>query len=105
MAESARTRLVQVGEMAGPILRLPAEALRSSGLEVMGSGGGSIPAAAIFETFPRLWELAANGELRIDAEPVPSPTWRRRGNAPTWAAAGWCSSPELRSCSQAPGAR
>ena len=81
MAKSARTRLVQVGEMAGPILRLPAEALRSSGLEVMGSGGGSIPPAAIFETFPRLWELAANGELRIDAEPVPLPdveeAWRR----------------------------
>ena len=37
----------------------------------MGSGGGSIPPAAIFETFPRLWELAAKGELRIDAMPVP----------------------------------
>jgi NADPH2:quinone reductase len=44
---------------------------RSSGLEIMGSGGASIPPAAVFEMFPRLWELAANGELRIDAEPVP----------------------------------
>ena len=71
MAKPTRTRLVQVGEMAGPVLRLPAEALRSSGLEVMGSGGGSIPPAAIFETFPRLWELAAKGGLRVDVEPVP----------------------------------
>ena len=70
-AESRRTRLIQIGEMAGPIIRLPAAALRSSGLEVMGSGGGSIPPAAIFETFPRLWQLAAKGELRIDAVPVP----------------------------------
>jgi NADPH2:quinone reductase len=70
-AESRRTRLIQIGEMAGPSIRLPAAALRSSGLEVIGSGGGSIPPAAIFETFPRLWELAANGELRIEAEPVP----------------------------------
>ena len=54
MAKPTRTRLVQIGEGAGPILRLPAEAVRSSGLEVMGSGGGSIPPAAIFETFPRL---------------------------------------------------
>ena len=81
MAEPTRTRLVQIGEMAGPILRLPAEAVRSSGLEVMGSGGGSIPPAAIFETFPRLWELAAKGELRVDVEPVPLPdvqaAWQR----------------------------
>jgi NADPH:quinone reductase-like Zn-dependent oxidoreductase len=80
-AEPTRTRLVQIGEMAGPILRLPAEAVRSSGLEVMGSGGGSIPPAAIFETFPRLWKLAAKGELRIDVEPVPLPdvqaAWQR----------------------------
>jgi NADPH2:quinone reductase len=82
MAEPTRTRLVQIGEVAGPILRLPAEAVRSSGLEVMGSGGGSIPPAAIFETFPRLWELAAKGELRIDVEPVPlsdvEAAWQRR---------------------------
>jgi len=80
-AESRRTRLIQIGEMAGPIIKLPAAALRSSGLEVMGSGGGSIPPAAIFETFPRLWELAAGGELRIDAEPVPltdvAEAWQR----------------------------
>ena len=37
-AESRRTRLIQIGEMAGPIIKLPAAALRSSGLEVMGSG-------------------------------------------------------------------
>ena len=80
-AESRRTRLIQIGEMAGPIIKLPAAALRSSGLEVMGSGGGSIPPAAIFETFPRLWELAAKGELRIDAVPVPltdvAEAWQR----------------------------
>jgi NADPH:quinone reductase-like Zn-dependent oxidoreductase len=82
-AEPTRTRLVQIGEMAGPILRLPAQAVRSSDLEIMGSGGGSIPPAAIFETFPRLWELAATGELRIDVEPVPlsdvEEAWQRSG--------------------------
>ena len=81
MAEPTRTRLIQIGEMAGPILKLPAAAIRSSDLEIMGSGGGSISPAAIFETFPRLWELAAKGELRIDTEPVPLPdveqAWHR----------------------------
>jgi NADPH:quinone reductase-like Zn-dependent oxidoreductase len=35
-----------------------------------GSGGGGIPHTAIFEAFPRIWELAADGTLRIDTEPV-----------------------------------
>ena len=75
------TRLVQIGEMAGPVIRLSAAALRSSGLEVMGSGG-SIPPTAVFETFPRLWYLAGKGELRIDTETVPlsdvEQAWQRR---------------------------
>ncbi len=81
-AEPTMTRLVQIGEAAGPMVRLPAAALRSSGLEIMGSGGGSIPPAAIFETFPSLWELATNGTLHIDIEPVPladvEQAWQRR---------------------------
>jgi NADPH:quinone reductase-like Zn-dependent oxidoreductase len=81
-AESSRTRLVQIGEMAGPTVQLPAGALRSSGLESLGSGGGSIPHEAIFETFPKLWDLAGSGGLRVDTEPVPlsevEGAWRRR---------------------------
>jgi len=69
-AESARSRLVEIGEMAGPAISLSAAALRSSGLEVYGSGGGSIPHTAILDVFPRLWALAADGTLRIDTEPV-----------------------------------
>ena len=70
-AESTRTRLVEVGEMAGPTIALPAAALRSSGLELYGSGGGSIPHSAIFDAFPQIWTLAASGKLRIDIEPAP----------------------------------
>jgi NADPH2:quinone reductase len=80
-AESSRIRLIEIGEMAGPTLSLSAAALRSSGIEIYGSGGGSIPHTAIFETFPQLWELAANGKIRIDTEPVPlaeiENAWRR----------------------------
>src|SRR6516162_8809847 len=70
-AAATRTRLVEVGEMAGPTIILPAGALRSSGLELYGSGGGSIPPKAIFDTFPQLWALAASGKLRIDTEQAP----------------------------------
>ena len=83
-------------ETAGPMVRLPAAALRSSGLEIMGGGGGSIPPAAIFETFPRLWELAANGSLRIDTEPVPLADVEQAWARSIWAAPGWFSSRERR---------
>jgi NADPH2:quinone reductase len=77
-----RTRLVEIGEMAGATITLSAAALRSSGLELYGSGGGSIPHHAIFEAFPQLWALAIAGKLRIKPEPVPladvEHAWQRR---------------------------
>jgi NADPH2:quinone reductase len=81
MAESDTLRLIEIGEMAGPVISLPAAALRSSGIEIYGSGGGGISPAAILDAFPQLWALAASGELRIDTEPVPlaeiEDAWRR----------------------------
>ena len=71
MAESDTLRLIEIGEMAGATISLSAAALRSSGIEIYGSGGGSIPHTAIFEAFPQVWALAARGELRMDTEPVP----------------------------------
>src|SRR5256886_7718843 len=70
-AESTRSRLVEIGEMAGPTISLSAAALRSSGLELYGSGGGgSMPHTAIIDAFPQLLALAADGTLHIDTEPV-----------------------------------
>ena len=81
-AESNRTRLVEVGEMAGPTIVLPAAALRSSGLELYGGGGGSIPPKVIFDAFPQIWALAASGKLRIDIEQASLPDveilWQRQ---------------------------
>jgi hypothetical protein len=80
-AESSRIRLIEIGEMAGPTLLLPAAALRSSGIEIYGSGGGgSIPPNAILETFPQLWALAAEGPCASRPSRFLSPTWRARGN-------------------------
>jgi NADPH2:quinone reductase len=70
-AGASRIRLVEIGEMAGPTITLPAAALRSSGLELYGSGGGSIPHSAIFDAFPQVWALAARGKLSIDTEQAP----------------------------------
>jgi NADPH:quinone reductase-like Zn-dependent oxidoreductase len=38
---AARIRYIQIGNMAGPTINLPAATLRSSGLELLGSGFGS----------------------------------------------------------------
>jgi NADPH2:quinone reductase len=70
-AESSRIRLIEIGEMAGPTISLSAATVRSSGIEIYGSGGGSIPHSAIFDAFPQVWALAASGKLRIDTEAVP----------------------------------
>jgi len=79
---ASRTRMVQIGEMAGPTITLPAAVLRSSGLEMYGSGGGSVPHQAIFEAFPQVWALARDGKLRIETELVPladvERAWQRR---------------------------
>ena len=66
-----RVRFVTIGAMAGPTAAVPSGALRSSGLEILGSGIGSVPNAAIAEAFPRLWELAQRGLLPIETEVVP----------------------------------
>lgn len=83
-AEGSPIRLIEIGEMAGPTISLSAAALRSSGLEIHGSGGGGIPYEAIFETFPKIWALAASGGLLIDTEEVPladvEAAWRRPGS-------------------------
>jgi NADPH:quinone reductase-like Zn-dependent oxidoreductase len=70
LAESDPLRLIEIGDMAGPTIAFSAAALRSSGIEIFGSGGGSIPHTAIVDTLPQLWALAASGKLRIDTEPV-----------------------------------
>lgn len=74
-ADGRRTRWVQIGESAGASIALPANVLRSSGLELLGSGGGSIPREtmvwAIGEAMPRLFDLAASGSLQVTTAPVP----------------------------------
>ena len=66
-----RVRLVEVGESAGPTIALPADVLRGSGLEIYGSGAGTIPVRRIFEALPRFVDRAADGEFRVYVERVP----------------------------------
>jgi NADPH:quinone reductase-like Zn-dependent oxidoreductase len=76
-----RMRFMQIGEMAGSTVNLTGAALRSSALEMYGSGGGSIASSAIFEAFPKVLGMAAEGKLHMEIERVPltdvESAWRR----------------------------
>lgn len=81
-AEPHTTRLIEIGSMAGPSISLPSAALRSSGLEIYGAGGGSVPKQAIFEALPQVFEHAARGALKLETKKVPladvEAEWNRR---------------------------
>jgi NADPH2:quinone reductase len=80
---SRRVRWIQVGESAAATISLPAAVLRSSRLEILGSGSGSAP------TKPELWVEAiqqllsnvAHGKLKVETEQAPlsdvEKTWNR----------------------------
>ena len=80
-AEPVRTRYVHIGGMAGPTITLPGAALRSTALEIYGSGGGSVPPALVWQYLGEMYELAAKGGLTIHTEAVPladvESTWNR----------------------------
>jgi NADPH:quinone reductase-like Zn-dependent oxidoreductase len=65
------TRLVEVGQSAGPTITLPGSTLRSIDLTLMGSGFGAASIERILAAIPQLFALAAKGTLKIDVEPVP----------------------------------
>ncbi len=66
-----RIRFVQIGSMAGPTISFPAGPLRSSGLELLGSGLGSASHAAIVASVGEVMNAVEPGKLTVDAEPVP----------------------------------
>ena len=55
--------LVQVGSMAGPEAAIPAAALRSRNLRLVGSGIGSIPMSEVMTEMPRIIEAVATGQF------------------------------------------
>jgi len=74
-SEPVTTRYIQIGESAGSTVALAAEALRSSGVELYGSGGGSVSREEMFKAvmaaMHELMDLASSGELQLPTEQVP----------------------------------
>jgi NADPH:quinone reductase-like Zn-dependent oxidoreductase len=66
----SETRLVQVGESAGPTINLPAAVLRSRALTIQGTAGIA-PRDVLVDAFEKVMAYAASGELRVDTLQVP----------------------------------
>jgi NADPH2:quinone reductase len=66
-----KTRLVEVGAMAGPTITLPGATLRSIDLSLLGSGFGAVPVDRVLATIPTLYQMAAAEKLTCTAVPVP----------------------------------
>lgn len=70
-----RTKFVQIGEMAGPELELPASVLRSAGVELIGQGAGSMPPEAFSrvptEILPELFDMLTHRTITVDTATHP----------------------------------
>jgi NADPH:quinone reductase-like Zn-dependent oxidoreductase len=74
-AFTPRIRFVTVGSMAGENITLPSGILRSSAIELLGSGIGSLSKAEMeyfySRILPEMFLLAAAGDLRLPTETAP----------------------------------
>jgi NADPH:quinone reductase-like Zn-dependent oxidoreductase len=68
---ASRVRFVQIGASAGATITLPAATLRSSGLELIGSGFGSVSLEQIFAAVTEFLKEAEKEPFQIKTTAVP----------------------------------
>jgi NADPH:quinone reductase-like Zn-dependent oxidoreductase len=71
MGGERRIRYVQIGAISGETISLAGSLLRSSGVELLGSGLGSLSATAIVEALKKMFEAAGSTGLAIETDAVP----------------------------------
>jgi NADPH:quinone reductase-like Zn-dependent oxidoreductase len=67
-------RFVQVGEASHELVELPGAALRSSAIQIIGSGLKSVPLPKLLEGIRQTLDLAAHGKLYLPTKVVPLST-------------------------------
>jgi len=79
-------RFVHVGSVSAPDITLPSAALRSSAIELMGSGIGSIPVDRLVKSIDDLMQATVPGRFEIATKTIPlsavEGTWSTAGNMP-----------------------
>jgi NADPH:quinone reductase-like Zn-dependent oxidoreductase len=80
-----RIRFVQIGSMSGNTITLSAGLLRSSGVELLGSGLGSLSSQAILQSLTTMFAAESKLRFAIDIDPVPlskvEEAWNRKGES------------------------
>lgn len=66
-----RIRYVQIGSLGGNVISMPAGTLRSSGLEIMGSGLGSVSHEGLIQSIGELMAAIVPAKFEILADAVP----------------------------------
>jgi NADPH:quinone reductase-like Zn-dependent oxidoreductase len=66
-----RIRFVQIGSISGNTITLPAQLLRSSGVELLGSGLGSLSSGAIMHSLTTMFAAESKVRFAIDIDPMP----------------------------------
>lgn len=78
-------RFVQIGTIAGPNVTLPATVLRSSGLELLGSGPGAVSHVELVKSIGEFLAAYRAGGFRVEAETAPlsdvTAVWGRQTRA------------------------
>jgi NADPH:quinone reductase-like Zn-dependent oxidoreductase len=77
-----RIRYIQIGSSAGPTIALPAATLRSSGLEMLGSGFGSVSMEKLFAAVAAFVQAAAERPFAIETVAAPLSEVERLWTAP-----------------------
>jgi len=84
-AEAVPIRFVQVGAISGSDITLPAAVLRSSALEMMGSGLGSVAPERMVRCIADLLRATVPGGFKIATDPTPlsevEPAWAKKDGA------------------------
>jgi NADPH:quinone reductase-like Zn-dependent oxidoreductase len=62
---------LEIGAIAGPEAAIPAAALRSARLQIVGSGIGSVPGHDFVKELPKIAEAVAEGAFDVRAKAVP----------------------------------
>jgi NADPH2:quinone reductase len=79
---AGRLRYIQIGSSAGPNISLDAAALRSSGLELLGSGFGSVSMDKLFASLRAALQEAAQNPFQIKITTAPLRDVEKLWNSP-----------------------
>jgi NADPH:quinone reductase-like Zn-dependent oxidoreductase len=84
--EAVPIRFVHVGSVSAPDITLPSAALRSSAIELMGSGIGSISVDRLLKSIEELMQATVRGRFEIATKAIPlsavEEAWLMAGNMP-----------------------